>query len=189
MNYCSQCGAAVTVYVPAGDHVPRHVCTACGMIHYRNPKMVVGCLPEWQGRLLLCRRAIEPRRGYWTLPAGFMENGETAQDGAARETLEEAQARVAIGALHSLFNLPRIDQVYLLFHARLLDEHYGPGSESLAVALFDEATLPWDELAFPVIDAALRLYFADRRAGRIGLRCGDIVPDETRGYRVRLYPD
>lgn len=127
MNYCSQCGAEVGVRVPEGDNRPRHVCGACGTIHYQNPKVVVGCIPEWGDQILLCRRAIEPRHGFWTLPAGFMERGETTQGGAARETLEEAQARVEVLNLYTLFNLPHIDQVYMLFRSRLLDLGFGPG--------------------------------------------------------------
>jgi ADP-ribose pyrophosphatase YjhB (NUDIX family) len=190
MKFCSDCGAEVRLAIPAGDHLPRHVCGSCGTIHYRNPKMVVGCIPEWvDDRILLCRRAIEPRYGLWTLPAGFMENGETVQQGAARETLEEAQARVAVGALYSMFNLPHIDQVYLLFRARLLNLDFGPGSESLEVALFDPADIPWDALAFPVVAESLRLFVADRANGIVGLRSGTIVrtPGEHMRYRIELH--
>jgi ADP-ribose pyrophosphatase YjhB (NUDIX family) len=190
MKFCSDCGAEVRLTIPAGDHLPRHVCGTCGTIHYRNPKMVVGCIPEWvDNRILLCRRAIEPRYGLWTLPAGFMENGETVQQGAARETLEEAQARVAVGALYSMFNLPHIDQVYLLFRARLLDLDFGPGSESLEVALFHPAEIPWDALAFPVIAESLRLFLADRGSGGVGLRSGTIVrtQGEQMRYRIELH--
>ncbi len=188
MNYCSECGASVSVKVPEGDSRPRYVCGDCGAIHYQNPKMVVGCIPEWEGGILLCRRAIEPRYGLWTLPAGFMENGETAQQGAARETLEEANARVAVDGLYSLFNLPHINQVYMLFRSRLLDLDFGPGAESLEVRLFEEEEVPWDRLAFPVVQETLRLYFADRANGGQGLRCGDIVrqPGDGRRYRITL---
>jgi ADP-ribose pyrophosphatase YjhB (NUDIX family) len=188
MNYCSECGSAVALRVPDGDNRQRHVCAECGAVHYQNPKMVVGCIPEWGDRILLCRRAIEPRYGLWTLPAGFMENGETAQQGAARETLEEASARVAVGALYSLFNLPHINQVYMLFRSRLLDRDFGPGAESLEVRLFSEEQVPWGRLAFPVVHETLRLYFADRADGGLRLRSGDIVrePGEQRRYRVTL---
>ena len=121
MKFCSQCSAPVALRIPDGDALPRHVCTACGTIHYQNPKMVVGCIPEWEDKVLLCRRAIEPRRGMWTVPAGFMENGETTFQGAIRETLEEANARVEVDSLYALYNIPHISQVYLLFRARLLD--------------------------------------------------------------------
>lgn len=189
MNFCSQCGAGVRVLIPAGDDRPRHVCTRCGVVHYQNPKVVVGCIPKWEGQVLLCRRAIEPRYGLWTLPAGFMERGETTLAGAARETLEEANARVAIGPLYSLFNLPHIDQVYLLFRAQLLDLDFHPGAESLEVRLFAESGIPWDELAFPVVKETLGLYFRDRAAGREGLRVGDIVREdgELRRYRVTIF--
>lgn len=189
MNYCSECGAKVELLIPAGDDRPRHVCGDCGTIHYRNPKIVVGCIPEWEDRILLCRRAIEPRYGLWTLPAGFMEMGETCQQGAARETLEEAQARVDVGELYSLFNLPHIDQVYLLFRSRLLDLDFGPGQESIEVGLFAESEVPWQEIAFPVVKETLELYFDDRSKGILGLRSGDIVRinGDIRRYQVSLY--
>lgn len=175
MNFCSQCGARVVVTVPAGDSHPRHVCLACGTIHYQNPKLIVGTIPEWEDKVLLCRRAIAPKQGLWTLPAGFMENGETTAQGAARETLEEANARVEVGALFSLYNLPHINQVYLMFRARLLDLDFHPGAESLEVALFSEGEIPWDRLAFRTIEATLRAYFHDRAHGHFGLHVGDIA--------------
>ena len=189
MNFCSHCGATVRLEIPAGDDRPRHVCPRCGTVHYQNPKVVVGCIPEWEDKVLLCRRAIEPRSGFWTLPAGFMERGETTLAGAARETLEEANARVAIGPLYSLFNLPHIDQVYLLFRGQLLDVDFGPGPESLEVRLFAESEIPWEELAFPVVKETLRLYYRDRAAGQAGLRIGDIVREQgdLRRYRVTIF--
>lgn len=160
--------------IPDGDTLPRYVCDRCSTVHYQNPKMVVGCIPEWEGRILICRRAIEPRYGLWTLPAGFLENHETAQAGAARETLEEASARVEVGELHSLVSLPHISQVYLMFRARLLDLDFSAGSESLEVKLVDESEVPWDRLAFRTIHFTLENYFADRRAGRFGVHLGVI---------------
>ena len=186
MNYCSHCGARVRIGVPEGDNRPRYVCEGCGAIHYQNPKVVVGCIPEVDGRILLCRRAIEPRYGLWTLPAGFMERGETAQDGAARETLEEASARVEVLSLYTLFSLPHIDQIYLLFRSRLLDSDFGPGEESLEARLFDEAEVPWGQLAFAVVRETLQLYFADRAAGRFPLRSGDIVRDRDDPARYHI---
>ncbi len=174
MNYCSHCGHSLSLRIPAGDTLPRHVCDHCGSIHYQNPKMVVGCLPEWEDRILLCRRAIEPRYGKWTLPAGFMENGETTAEGAAREALEEANARLEVLDLYSLFNLPDINQVYLMYRARLLDLDYGPGEESLEVALFREDEIPWAQLAFPTIERTLRHFFTDRRTGDFALHTADI---------------
>ena len=176
MNFCSHCGARVQLRIPTGDNRERFVCDQCGTIHYENPKMVVGCIPEWGDRVLLCRRAIEPRYGKWTLPAGFMELGETAAQGAARETLEEASARVTIGDLYTFFNLPHIDQVYLMFRARLLDLDYAAGSESLEVKLFEEHEVPWDELAFRTVSETLRLFFEDRRRGEFAFRVCDIPP-------------
>lgn len=188
MRYCSDCGAPVSLQIPVGDNRERHVCDACGTIHYQNPKVVVGCIPEWEDKILLCRRAIQPRQGLWTLPAGFMERGETTREGAARETLEEANARVEVGALYSLFNLPHIDQVYLLFRARLLDLAFSPGEESLEVRLFEEHEIPWDVLAFQTVRETLALYFEDRRHGRQGLMySGDIVREpEGDQPRVRV---
>jgi len=186
VKYCSECSAALYQAIPEGDNRPRHICPECGTIHYANPKMVVGCLPEWEDRLLLCRRAIEPRYGLWTLPAGFMELNETAEEGAARETLEEANARVEVTGLYTLFNLPHVDQVYLLFRSRLQDLDFGPGSESLEVALFDEHRIPWDSIAFKVVEETLRLYFDDRRTGRFRPHVGTIrrISGNPRRYQT-----
>lgn len=176
MNFCSQCGAPVVLRVPPGDDRPRHVCDACGTVHYQNPKLVAGCLVEWGDQVLLCRRAIQPRYGLWTLPAGFMENGETTREAAQREALEEANARVEILDLYSLFDLPHIDQVYCLFRGRLLDLEFSPGSESLDVRLFREEEIPWHALAFASVARTLQLYFEDRRTGRYRLHTGTIHP-------------
>ena len=156
--------------VPEGDTLPRNVCAACGTIHYQNPKIVVGCLPELGDQVLLCLRAIEPRRGLWTLPAGFLENGETLTAGAVRETLEEANAHVAIGNLYTIISLPHISQVYMMFRAQLLDRGFGPGAESLDVRLFDEDAIPWEDLAFRTIGRTLRNYFLDRKIGTLQTR-------------------
>ena len=176
MKYCSQCGSdRIELRIPEGDHVPRFVCRQCATVHYQNPKVVVGCLPEWEQRVLLCRRAIEPRYGLWTLPAGFLENGETIFAGAARETLEEASAHVEIGDLYSVISLPQISQVYMMFRARLLDLGFGPGPESLEVRLFDEDEIPWEELAFRTIGRTLRNYFLDRRNASYRPRVSTLV--------------
>ena len=155
----------MTIRVPDGDHRPRHVCTGCGAVHYQNPKIVAGCVPEHDGRILLCRRAIEPRLGYWTIPAGFMENGETTQDAARRESLEEAQAEVEIGSLLAVVHVLHADQVHVMFRARLPQPAFGVSAESLEVMLCDEAEIPWHDIAFRSVDFALRRYFEDRRAG------------------------
>ena len=176
MNFCNDCGAPVEHRIPPGDSLPRHVCTRCGTIHYENPKMVVGCIPEWENKILLCRRAIEPRIGFWTVPAGFMENGETTADGAARETLEEANARVEVLGLYALYNIPHINQVYMLFRARLLYPDFSAGAETLETKLFDEAEIPWDEIAFITVRRTLRHYFDDRRAGEFRFHIGTIDP-------------
>ena len=174
-KYCSDCAAVLRREIPLGDERMRDVCPACGTIHYQNPKVVAGAIPEWQGRVLLCRRAIEPRLGLWTLPAGFMENDETTIEAAARETREEAAADITIDALYGLFNLPYINQVYVMFRGRLRAPEFGPGTESLEVALFAEADIPWEDLAFPVVSETLKLYFADRSRGSFGIYTGDLV--------------
>lgn len=176
MKFCSQCGAPVALRTPDGDTLRRHVCTSCGIIHYQNPKMIVGCIPEWEGRVLLCRRAIEPRRGLWTVPAGFMENGETTFNGARRETLEEANARVEIDSLYALYNIPHINQVYLLFRARLLDLDFSPGEETLEIRLLDETDIPWEHIAFATVRNTLTHYFEDRRRGTFPFHMGTIEP-------------
>lgn len=177
MRFCPACGAPVELRRPPDDHRERHVCTVCATIHYQNPRMIVGTLPEWEdGRILLCLRAIEPRHGLWTLPAGFMENDETTWQGAARETLEEANARVEVHELYGLYNLPYINQVHLLFRAALLDLDFSLGAESLEVRLFSEAEIPWDQLAFRPVRYTLEHYFADRKRGRFTLHCGDLAP-------------
>lgn len=175
MNFCPACGHRVELLVPPGDNRLRHCCGGCGAIHYDNPKMVLGTVPVWEDRVLLCRRAIEPRHGFWTLPAGFMENDETTVEGAARETLEEAGARLEMGALFSMLDVPHVRQVHLFYQARLLDLDFAPGPESLEVALFDEADVPWPELAFRTVAQTLRWYFDDRREGRFGMHVGTIT--------------
>src|SRR5438132_3279804 len=171
VKFCSHCGfAAPELRVPDGDTLPRYVCGACGTIHYQNPKVVVGCLPVWHDKVLLRERAIEARPGLWTLPAGFLENGETILAGAERETAEEARARVDVGSLYTMISLPHINQIYVMFHARLLDLDFGPGSESLEVKLFDESDIPWSEIAFRTITRTLRNYFLDRKLGEFPVR-------------------
>ena len=176
MKFCSACGATVDLKIPPGDALPRHVCVACGTIHYQNPKLVVGALPEWGERILLCRRAIEPCYGKWTLPAGFMENNETTSQAAARETLEEACARVELGDMYTLIDVPHISQVHIIYRARLLDLDFGAGEESLEVALFDEADIPWDDIAFRTIALTLRHFFEDRRKGTWSFHRDSIGP-------------
>jgi ADP-ribose pyrophosphatase YjhB (NUDIX family) len=166
MKFCSQCGNKVVQRVPPGDHLPRFVCEACGTIHYHNPKIVVGCVPEHEGRILLCKRAIEPRLGFWTVPAGFMENGETLQQGAARECHEEAMARVEIGSLLALVTVIGAHQVHAFFRARLLEPTFGPGPESLEVKLVTPEEIPWKDIAFQSTVFTLQRYLEDRASGR-----------------------
>ncbi|MGH8528959.1 MAG: NUDIX hydrolase [Nevskiales bacterium] len=185
MKYCSRCGHEVEFKLPRGDHLSRYVCPACGTIHYQNPRLVVGCIPQWQDRILLCKRAIEPRLGYWTLPAGFMENGETTRQAAARETLEEAHAKVEIDAMLSLISVPYIHQVHAFYLARLLTPEFAVSAESSEVRLYSEGEIPWDDIAFPTVGYTLRRYFADRKAGVYTLHMHDIL---TRPPAPRL-PD
>ena len=174
MKFCANCGSAVARRVPPGDSVLRAVCDACGSIHYQNPKLVVGSLPQWESRILLCRRAIEPRYGYWTLPAGFMENGETAGEAAVRETLEEAGARIALEDAFSMISVPYVNQVHVFYRARLLHLDFKPGVESLEVALFEEAEVPWKDIAFRTVGLTLKHWFADRKKGAFGFHAEDI---------------
>ena len=166
MNFCSNCGAPIAIKTPPGDHLPRFVCEQCGSIHYKNPLLVLGCVPEWEGQILLCRRAIEPRLGFWTVPAGFMENGETMQQAAARECHEEALARVEVGSLLAVVSVTHAHQVHVMFRATLVTPEFAPGPESLEVKLVTEAQVPWTDLAFPSGEFTLRKYFADRAQGR-----------------------
>ena len=179
MKYCSNCGSPVRSLIPPGDTMPRYVCDVCTTIHYQNPKIVVGCIPEWENKILMCRRAIEPRHGLWTLPAGFLENQETTIQGAMRETLEEAHARVEISMLYALYNVPHINQVYLLFRGQLLDLNFKPGAESLEVQLFDERQIPWEKLAFRTVRETLNAYFNDLRSGAFSFHIGDIPPPQS----------
>ena len=175
LKFCSNCAAPVAHRVPPGDNKLRYVCDNCGEIHYQNPKLVVGCVPEWEGRVLLCRRAIEPRYGYWTLPAGFMENDETTGEGALRETLEEAGAHIELGDAFTLISVPHVNQAHLFYRARLTDLTFAPGEESLEVALFEEAAIPWKEIAFRTVGITLKRWFEDRKRGVFGFHAEDIV--------------
>lgn len=172
--FCRQCGSRVERRIPPDDARERAVCPSCGTIHYENPLNVVGTLPVWGEQVLLCRRAIEPRLGLWTLPAGFQELSETTLEGALRETDEEAGARVEVEDLFAIFNVAKVSQVHFFYRARLLDTQFDPGPESLEVRLFREEELPWDELAFKTVKEALRCYFEDRRLGRFAVHHADI---------------
>lgn len=174
LRFCSQCGNVLAHRVPENDNRLRDICDHCNIVHYQNPRMVVGCLPSWHDKVLLCKRAIEPRRGFWTLPAGFMENGETTQAGALRETLEEADAQVDKVELYRLFDLPHINQVYIFYRAELVDGKFGVGPESLETRLFAEDEIPWRELAFPIVGETLTEYFEERRSGRFSVRVSEV---------------
>jgi ADP-ribose pyrophosphatase YjhB (NUDIX family) len=183
MKYCSECAHAVTLIIPLDDNRPRYVCEQCGTIHYQNPKLVIGSIPVWEQNgnisILLCKRAIEPRHGYWTLPAGFMENNETTTDAAIRETEEEAGANIQLHDLFSLMNVPHVHQVHLFYRATLLDLNYKAGIESLEVKLFTEADIPWDDIAFPTVAHTLKFFFSDlvkiKEGGMYGFHTHDIM--------------
>ncbi len=174
IRHCRACGAPVRREVPPDDNRERAVCTQCRTIHYENPLNVVGTVPVWQGRVLLCRRNIEPRYGKWTLPAGFMELGETTAQGAVRETVEEAGAQIELGGLITLINVVHVGQVHLYYRATMLSDALDPGPETIEAALFDEADIPWDELAFTTVQITLQRFFEDRRQGQCSFHVADI---------------
>lgn len=174
MKFCTLCGTKVVLQIPEGDDRERHVCPNCDHIHYINPRVIVGCVPVYEGRILLCKRAIEPRKNYWTLPAGFMENGETTLQGAARETWEEAAATVSNLDLYRVFDVPHISQVYMFYRCEVNDGKYGVGPESLESGLYEEADIPWDQIAFPVVTETLKAYFADAPGGNFPVQVHNI---------------
>lgn len=175
VKFCNVCGSEVEYRIPDGDHLPRHLCPACGHVQYFNPRVIVGCVPEWEdGRILMCRRNIQPRFGLWTFPAGFMELGETSSQGAARETMEESQGEVEITDLLAVINVPYVSQIYIVHRGRLRSPHHGPTPESSETRLMHEHEIPWDEIAFPTVSNSLRFFFADRAAGRSGIHTLDL---------------
>ena len=184
MKYCSQCGSELIYRIPEGDNRSRYICNACGVIHYENPKMVVGCIPEIDGRVLFCRRSIMPRYGKWTIPAGYLEKGETVEAGAMRETFEEAGARMESLEPYGLYNLTFISQVYLIFRGRVADGIFSAGHESLEVRLFREEEVPWADLAFPVIRETLKFYFRDRHKGLFPFDMGEIKSGSSNGWNI-----
>ena len=173
-KHCKACGGPVEYRVPADDNRDRATCTLCGHVHYENPLNVVGTVPAWGDEVLLCRRNIEPRYGLWTLPAGFMELGETVAEGAVRETIEEAGARIELEGLYAVLNVVRVGQVHLFYRARLLDTDFAPDPETIEAQLFSEERVPWDQIAFRTVRETLRRYFDDRRRGIFGLHCADV---------------
>lgn len=179
MKFCSHCGQSISLLVPDGDDRQRHVCTGCDVIHYQNPRIITGCIPVLDNKVLLCKRAIEPRRGWWTLPAGYLENGETLEEGALRESREEANLTLQLKTLYSVVDIPHIHQVYMIYLADILTDDFGPGSESLETRLFDQGSIPWSELAFPVITWTLKRFFEDLPCGVFPLKTGAISRDQA----------
>lgn len=175
-KFCILCGSPTEFIIPDGDNKERAVCTVCGHIHYQNPKIVAGCILEYEDKILLCKRATEPRSGLWTLPAGFMENNETVAEGAMRETFEEANARSKDIKLFFMCDLRHISQVYMIYYGTLIDGQFSPGIESSDVKLFSESQIPWDEIAFTVIERTLKLYFKDKKKGNYSIHFDTIDP-------------
>jgi ADP-ribose pyrophosphatase YjhB (NUDIX family) len=176
MKFCSNCGSQVSQKIPDADNRPRFVCDHCSTIHYQNPRVIAGILPIYNEQILLCKRAIEPRCGFWTLPAGFLENGESTLEGAQRECIEEANAEVCNPTLYALYDIPRINQVYVFFRAELVNTNFGPSTESTEVKLFDAVDIPWAELAFPVVQMVLDQYLYDRERGEY-----EVIHEDIRG--------
>lgn len=181
MKFCSSCGGSIKQVIPEGDNRKRYVCSdhTCGEIHYQNPRIITGCLPSYKDQILLCRRAIEPRHGLWTLPAGFLENQETTAQGAQRESIEEANANLNMKELYTIFDIPHINQVYFFYRAELIDTHFSPGIESLDVRLFNKEDIPWSELAFPVIKKALEYYLEDSAKQEFIFRSTTLAPSAS----------
>lgn len=188
MKYCHHCASPIILRIPEGDDKPRHCCSDCNSIFYQNPKNVVGTLPIFEDKVLLCRRAIEPRLGKWTLPAGYMENGESSLNGAIRETREEAGAEIIISndSLYTLFNLPTINQVYMFFRGELANLDFSPGAESLEVELFRQEDIPWKEIAFTVVKSTLELYFEDKKSQKYPVRMFDVHHQKELGITTNL---
>ena len=178
MKFCSQCGSIMAYRIPEDDDRERFVCDACGTIHYENPKMVVGCIPIWKDRILLCRRSIEPQYGKWTIPAGFFEQNETVEAGAKRELYEEARAVVEFLEPYALYSIPHISQVYLIFRGPIKDGKFRAGHETLETRLFDKDEIPWDDLAFSVVREVLVRYCDDFSNGVFPFYTGVILPDK-----------
>jgi ADP-ribose pyrophosphatase YjhB (NUDIX family) len=178
MKYCSDCGSSVVSRIPDGDNRPRYCCRECGSIFYQNPKIVVGTIPVWEDRILICKRAIEPRYGYWTTPAGFLEIGEAVEDGAVRETAEEAGAEVTDLEMFTMLNITHVGQVYVMYRARLAKPEFAPGDESLEVRLVAEDEMPWEDIAFKAIRTTLELYYRDQKMGQFGVHSGEISRDK-----------
>jgi ADP-ribose pyrophosphatase YjhB (NUDIX family) len=174
IQHCRVCGGHTAYRVPVDDNRERAICSVCGEVHYENPINVVGTVPEWDGKVLLCRRNIEPRRGLWTLPAGFLELGESLEEGARRETDEEAGAHIEMLGLFTALSVVQVGQVHFFYRARMLDTHLDPGPETIEAQLFAEHEMPWDEIAFRTVRQTLRHYFADRALGRFELHVGEI---------------
>lgn len=187
MNYCSVCGDKVSLSIPAGDNRQRYVCDSCEAIHYENPKVVTGCIAQWQDKILMCKRAIEPKHGLWTLPAGFMENAETNLQGAARETAEEANAEVENMKLFCVYSIAHINQVYTMYLGDLVDGKASPGIESLEVELLSESEIPWQEIAFQVITETLKLYYRDKSLGKFVTHNGDISKQDDGTFIVTYH--
>lgn len=172
MKFCSECGSPVDFKYIDSDQIRRHVCISCQKVHYQNPNIIAGCIAEYQGKILLCRRSIEPKVGTWSFPAGFMENGETIEMAATREVFEETGADVEVDSLYSIFAIPQISQVYIVYRGRLRTDALSVGYESQEVAIFDSKDIPWDNMFYPAIADILRRYLNETREGQYGIYTG-----------------
>ena len=188
MNFCNHCGEQVEHIIPDGDNRLRYVCSSCDFIHYQNPRIIAGCIAEYDNKILLCKRAIEPRHGLWTLPAGFMENSETTLEAAKRETFEEATAKINNIQLFCTISIPHISQVYIMYRGDLIDGFSKPGIESIETDLYSEHQIPWNELAFPVITESLQLYFTDKKNNDFNVYNGEMRRDENQKMITNIYP-
>ncbi len=187
MKFCTLCGANLSLRIPEADDRARHVCDGCGHVHYQNPRVIVCALPCFEDKVLLCKRAIEPRYGLWTLPGGFMENGESTLDAARRETLEEAGARIDVLGLYAIYHIIHIDQVHMFYLANLKDLNFAAGTESLEVRLCSADEVPWEELAFPAVADTLRHYFRDLPSRRFPLRLADVLVGANNSRTIKFH--
>ncbi len=188
MNFCSECGSStIRLKTPKEDNRPRHICEECKAIFYQNPKIVAGCILEWDDKVLLCKRSIEPKLGYWTIPAGFMEKSESVSEAAARESWEEAFARSEALELHSIYTLKYVDQVYMVYRGVLKDGKAKANSETSLTMLCDKQDIPWNGIAFPVVKRSLELYFEDCNQGCFHLHQGEIIRNNEGKIRIIDY--
>jgi ADP-ribose pyrophosphatase YjhB (NUDIX family) len=182
MKFCSNCAYPISFNLVEGEHIPRFHCTSCGVIHYVNPKIIVGCLPIWEDKVMLCKRGIEPQYGLWNIPGGFMENEETTEEGAVREMFEETKGAVNVIGLHTVFNVVPVNQVHLHFLVEMKDLNFSLTPESIDIQLFKEEDIPWQDIAFASTKFALRKYFEDRKNNTRNTHTGSLLQKEGKWF-------